>query len=145
MGLSLKLEVPSDPQLLSVVRSAVQQIAAVMGFADRDCRLITLAVDEALANIIRHAYGNRHDRPVEVHCRCRGSRLEFVLVDRGKSVKPEKLRGRELDDVRPGGLGVHLIAQIMDSVTYKPLRGRNELRLVKRLPNSRDPESGAKT
>jgi anti-sigma regulatory factor (Ser/Thr protein kinase) len=144
MGLALKLEVPSDPQLLSVVRSAVQQIAAVMGFADRDCRLITLAVDEAMANIIRHAYGNRHDRPVEVRCRCRDSRIEFVLVDRGKSVKPEKLRGRDLDDVRPGGLGIHLIAQIMDSVTYKPLRGRNELRLVKRLPGSRGSKPDAK-
>lgn len=134
MGISLKLEIPSDPQLMSVVRSAVQQLAAVVGFADRDCRLITLAVDEAMTNIIRHAYAGRHDLPILLQCERRGGKLEFLLVDRGKSVPLEKLRGRPLGEVEPGGLGVHLIAQIMDTVRYKPSRNRNHLRLTKKIP-----------
>ena len=134
MGLTLKLEVRSDPQVLSVVRSAVQQLATVLGFPDRDCRLITLAVDEAMTNIIRHAYGGRRDQPITLHCAHKGNRIEFLLVDRGKPVPPEKIRGRALEEIRPGGLGVHLIAEIMDSVRYKPRRGANQLRLAKRIP-----------
>jgi len=134
MGMSLKLEIQSDPQVLSVVRSAVQQLAAVAGFADRDCRLITLAVDEAMANIIRHAYSNRTDQPITLTCERKDNRLEFVLVDHGKAVPPDKIRGRSFEDVRPGGLGVHLIAQIMDTVRYEPLKSGNHLRLTKRIP-----------
>lgn len=139
MALSLKLEIQSDPQMLSVVRSAVQQLAAVAGFAEEDCRSITLALDEAMTNIIRHAYGGRNDQSIELHCHCRDGALEFVLLDRGQSAPPEKIRGRALEDVRPGGLGTHIIMQIMDQVSYEPLPDRNQLRLVKHLPGKRPP------
>lgn len=138
MGLSLKLAVPSDPQILCVVRSAVACFAALAGFSEQDCRSITLALDETMTNIIRHAYGNRTDQVIELQCRCNEECVEFVLVDRGQSVPPEKIRGRPLDDVRPGGLGTHIIAQIMDQVCYEPVPGGNQWTLVKRLPG-RDP------
>ncbi len=140
-GLLLKFEVPSDPQLLSVVRSAVEKLAAVVGLPEDQCRSVTLAVDEALANIIRHAYRDQRNRPIEVSCWClgpnasrrRAGRLEFLLVDRGRGVEPSQLRGRPLDQVRPGGLGTHFIRAIMDEVEYKHTGGRNRLRLVKYL------------
>lgn len=134
MGLSLKLAVPSDPQILCVVRSAVERFAALAGFPEEDCRSITLALDETMTNIIRHAYGNRHDQAIELECRSTEECAEFVLVDRGQSVPPEKIRGRPLEEVRPGGLGTHIIAQIMDQVSYEPLPGGNRWKLVKRLP-----------
>jgi len=137
MEVSFKLQVPSDPEMLSVVRSAVGQFAAVAGFPEDDCRMITLALDEAMTNIIRHAYDNRHDQAIEVHGWRSGDGLEFRLVDHGRSVKPADLRGRPLDEVRPGGLGTHLIAQIMDQVSYQPLEDRNELCLLKYLPGTR--------
>lgn len=141
MPLSLKLEVRSDPQVLSVVRGAVKQFAAVAGFPERDCRRITLAVDEAMTNIIRHAYCGRRDRSIELHCEWKARELRVLLVDRGRPVPPQQIRGRPLGEVRPGGLGVYLITQIMDSVRYIPRAGRNELCLVKRLATRR---AGAK-
>jgi len=137
MGVSFKLQVPSDPEMLSVVRSVVGQFAAVAGFSEEDCRMITLALDEALTNIIRHAYQNRHDQAIEVHGWRSEDGLEFRLVDHGRSVKPTELRGRPLEQVRPGGLGTHLIAQIMDQVSYQPFGDRNELCLLKYLPGMR--------
>jgi len=130
---SFKLELVSDPELLCVVRGAVQQLAAIVGFTEEDCRAITLAVDEVLTNVIRHSYGNRHDQPIEILCRRLplDSGIEFLVVDRGRSADPDKLKGRNLDDVRPGGLGMHLIAQIMDTVHYEPLPDRNQFRLIK--------------
>ena len=129
----------SDPQLMCVVRSAVEQFAAIAGFADAECRAIVLAVDEALTNVIRHAYGNRHDQGIEVSFRRVGggeknrAGVEIEIVDHGKSADPEALRGRSLEDVRPGGLVTHLIAQTMDEVCYEPRRNRNRLLLVKYL------------
>jgi anti-sigma regulatory factor (Ser/Thr protein kinase) len=148
MAFSLKLELPSHPQVLSVVRSAVQQFACVVGFDDDDSRSIILAVDEALANIIRHAYCDRYDQTIELTCRRLGpdlgpdpskpqdqvrDGLEFIFIDHGQATDPEKLKGRDLDDVRPGGLGLHLIHNIMDEVSYEPGRHQNQLRLVKFL------------
>lgn len=137
----MKLELASDPQLMCVVRSAVEQFAAVAGFSEADCRAIVLAVDEALTNVIRHAYGNRHDQSIVVAFQRLGggpeasekdrAGLAIEIVDRGKSADPGALRGRALEDVRPGGLGTHLIAQTMDEVCYEPQADHNRLRLVK--------------
>ena len=54
------------------------------------------------------------------------------MVDHGQGVRPEQLSGRALEDVKPGGLGTHMIREIMDEMDYAPLEGRNELRLWKK-------------
>jgi len=148
MAFSLKLEMPSHPQVLSVVRSAVQQFAIVVGFNEEECRSIILAVDEALANIIRHAYDNRYDQTIELTCRRMGpdlgtdpgtpvekvcDGLEFVITDHGRPASPEQMKGRDLDDIRPGGLGIHLMCQTMDQVSYEPRPECNQLRMTKLL------------
>jgi anti-sigma regulatory factor (Ser/Thr protein kinase) len=120
-----------------------------LGFPAAECRGVTRAVDEALANIIRHAYGSRPGKPIEVRCRLtRGdaekprASLEIVLVDRGTPADRKKLRGRALDDIRPGGLGIHLIQTGVDLMRYTTKSGENRLRLLKYLP---DVASKAKT
>jgi anti-sigma regulatory factor (Ser/Thr protein kinase) len=136
VNFALKLEVPSDPELLSVVRSAVKQLAQVTGFTDEECRSITVAVDEAMTNIIRHAYENRHDQSIQLVCQRDDHGLEFILTDSGRPVDPEKLHGRPLHEVRPGGLGMHIIRQVMDQVQYERLPGGNRLRLIKYLKDT---------
>ena len=54
-----------------------------------------------------------------------------LLCDRGPAIEREKLCGRALDDLKPGGLGLHFIQQSMDIVEYKRANGTNRLRLVK--------------
>jgi len=141
MSFTVKLELPSDPQLLGVVRSTVEQLARVAGFAEKESRSITLAVDEAITNIIRHAYEGRNDQGIELVCRGYPDRLEFLLSDHGRSVDPAELRGRALGEVRPGGLGTHIIAKVMDQVRYEPLPNRNQLLLVKYLRQEAAQES----
>jgi anti-sigma regulatory factor (Ser/Thr protein kinase) len=137
--LLLKLELRSDPSLLSVVRGAMERLTEVFGFSPPECRSVTRAVDEALTNIIRHCYGGKLDQPIEVACSrvqgrvasLRRAGLEILLSDRGPAVDPAKLRGRRLDEIKPGGLGLHFIRQSMDTVEFKRMRGMNQLRLVK--------------
>jgi anti-sigma regulatory factor (Ser/Thr protein kinase) len=59
--------------------------------------------------------------------------LEIVLQDSGEAADPKKLRGRPLDEVRPGGLGLHFMRQSMDEVEFSRKKGKNLLRMVKYL------------
>jgi anti-sigma regulatory factor (Ser/Thr protein kinase) len=131
----------SNPKWLSVVRGAVEQLSKTLGFPEMQCRSITRAVDEALTNIVRHSYGNRPDQPVAMYFR-RTQRqlegevqqgLEILLCDRGPQIDASKLHGRSLDEIRPGGLGLHLIREAMDTVEYTRRGAMNRLRLVKYL------------
>jgi len=131
----------SNPRLLSTVRGAVEPLAEMLGCPAAQRRSITRAVDEALTNIVRHSYGNRPDRPITLYFR-RASRqrgesveqgLEILLCDRGSAVDPDKLRGRPLEELRPGGLGLHFIHQAMDTVEFTRKGPTNRLRLVKYL------------
>ena len=76
--LHLKLVIPSDPRYLPVVRGAIAPLAAAIGWDESDCRAITLALDEALANIIRHAYHNCLEGSIELECRESADGLESL-------------------------------------------------------------------
>ena len=134
--LKFQMRMASDPRLLAVVRSTVAEFAAAWGFKDEQCRSIALAVDEALSNVIRHAYKNRCDQEIELHCQAQAGCLEFTFVDHGESADPAKFCGQPLDEVALGGRGTHLIRQIMDEVCYERLPGRNRLCLKKFLPGA---------
>jgi anti-sigma regulatory factor (Ser/Thr protein kinase) len=149
-GLLLDLVLVSDPQLLCVVRAAVERLTEVAGFSPPECRSITRAVDEALANVIRHAYGSRPDKRIDISCKrisgmVKGMHregLEIQLLDKGVPFDPKKLTARSLDEVKPGGLGLHFIRDSMDIMEHRQIRGVNRLRLVKYLSgNEPDQES----
>jgi anti-sigma regulatory factor (Ser/Thr protein kinase) len=117
--LQMKFAMPSDARYLPVVRGAIGPLAAVIGWDETECGAIALAVDEALANIIRHAYHNRADGLIELECRESAEGLEITLLDNGDAPDRSKIGARELGCDQPGGLGTHIIKQVMDSVSYE--------------------------
>ncbi len=135
----LKLELRSHPTLLCVVRGALEPLMEMLGFSGEHNRAIIRAVDEAVANIMKHSYEGRPDQPIEVYCN-RVQReatgepeqgVEILLFDCGPAVDTTKLEARPLDEIRPGGLGLHIIRGSMDTVEYKRAGRLNRLRLVK--------------
>ena len=137
----LKLELHSNPEALCLVRATVERAAEVLHFQDVETRAIVRSVDEALANVMRHAYGGRPGLPIEMSCRrlepgaqrsAQGG-IEILLVDKGAPVKPSTFKGRPLDQIRPGGLGLHFIRESMDEVEFSRKKGKNLLRMVKYL------------
>jgi anti-sigma regulatory factor (Ser/Thr protein kinase) len=136
MDFHLKLVVPSDPRFLSIARTAVSEVSAICGLSEESCQGVTLAVDEALANVIRHAYKNRNDREIELDCQVSADQLVFRLLDQGEPPDPARICGQPLNDVSLSGRGTHLIRTIMDEMSYKQTQGTNELRLVKILPGA---------
>jgi len=121
----IELRLISDPIYLSGARELISSVARRLGFDDLQCSKIALAVDEALCNIIRHGYDRAQDRPIWIRLwpdsvdeagKPKGIRLQ--IEDEAKQVEPNELIGRDLEDVRPGGLGVHIIREVMDEVVY---------------------------
>ncbi len=135
--LLLRLQLLSNPQVLCGVRGAVSPIASSVGFGEEDCRAITLAVDEAIANIIRHAYGGKLGQAIEVQLNLlngeNGAKpgLEIILLDRGAEPKPDALKGLPAGELRSGGLGLHFMRQSMDTVVHKRVGSTNRLYMVK--------------
>lgn len=123
----------------------VGQMAELCGFPDEEAQFIILAVDEACSNVIRHAYDGRTDGEVMLSCSSKDNRIEFLLVDKGRSWQADEHRPRSLDEVRPGGLGIHLIRSVMDEVRYGTSERGNELFLAKSLRPRRRVQTGAVT
>jgi anti-sigma regulatory factor (Ser/Thr protein kinase) len=117
--LQMKFAMPSDPRYLPVVRGAIGPLAAAIGWDESECGAITLAVDEALANIIRHAYHSRADGLIELECRESADGLEIMMLDKGDAPDRSKICARELGCDQPGGLGTHIIKKVMDRVSYE--------------------------
>ena len=139
----LKLTLPSDPRFLCVVRAAVGELESIYGLSEDEAIGVTLAIDEALANVIRHAYKNRYDREIEFECSADEEQMEFTLLDQGEPPDPAKICGKPLDDCALSGRGTHLIKAVMDQVSYQKVSGGNQLKLVKRLHGAKagNPES----
>lgn len=142
----LKLELRSHPTLLCVVRGALEPLMDMLGFSPEQNRAIIRAVDEAVSNIMRHSYHGRPNLPIEVYCnrlqrRTNGETeqgIEILLFDCGPAVDTTKIPARSLDEIRPGGFGLHIIRGSMDSVQYKRAGRLNRLRLVKYTRSSQD-------
>jgi len=134
MAQAIEIKIPSEPKFLKIVRASINYISEAMGFSPEDSNNITLAVDEACSNIIKHTYCGATDQLIQVLIYLHHDRLEVILKDFGKKVNVKQIKSRELDDVRPGGLGVHLIKSVMDIVNYENCSELgNELQLVKYL------------
>jgi anti-sigma regulatory factor (Ser/Thr protein kinase) len=131
--LKITFSVPADPRYLCVVRGAIGPLAAVIGWDESECRAIALAVDEALTNVIRHAYHNRTDSLMELECRESADGLEITLLDNGDAPDRSRICAREIGCDQPGGLGTHIIKNVMDKVSYEKSPRGNRFVASKRL------------
>jgi anti-sigma regulatory factor (Ser/Thr protein kinase) len=134
----VELQVCANPDCLGTARQAVRHFARTIGLDDKETESITLAVVEALTNVIRHGYGGPCDEPIfmkldKINFGDEAKpALEIVIRDFGKDVDPECIKGRDLGDVRPGGVGVHIIRSVMDEIEYKKADGGGmQLRMLK--------------
>lgn len=112
----------------------MSDFAKDMKFSAQDVDAITLAVDEAFTNIIRHATSSSKDSVrLEVHSDQR--KMTISLFDNGKSFTPEPAVLPDLHvmikEKKKGGMGVYLIHQLMDKVEYFRKGPVNEVRMVK--------------
>ncbi len=118
----VRLEIASQPELLAGARALIAAMAQCCRFSEIQCGQISLAVDEALCNIIKHGYNCREDERIWISIsiiETKPKSIKIVIEDTAEQIEVTEIRSRDLDDVRPGGLGVHIIKEIMDVVEYE--------------------------
>jgi len=127
------LEIASAPSNCKRCREFIEAWALTAGFSDLERGLIVLAADEAVTNIIRHTYSSAPDKPIHLSAKITGGHLHLWMRDYGPPVDAAKLKGRELEDVKPGGLGLNLLKNTFTTVEHSPLPDGNEWHLAKPL------------
>ena len=132
------LQVPSSTENLALIREFVSSAAKQAGFNDKEIGRLELAVDEACANVIEHAYGHDANKEVIVRAKLDENELSIDIEDTGKGFDPTTINQEELEQLiskrRTGGLGMRLMKTLMDEVRYEIEPGKkNALHMSKRL------------
>lgn len=132
------ISVSNSTENLSRVRDFVTQTMRDSKILKEDENRIILAVDEAVSNIIEHAFENTLEGTIKVEVEVSQARCRVTIHDSGKKFDPLSVTPPDLEDhIRAGrrrGLGVFLMRQIMDEVKYHYKAGEeNVLTLVKNL------------
>lgn len=112
----LEMRFPAKPERLTMVRSVVKKASEAAGFNEKLGEKLVIAVNEACMNVIQHAYGGGGTGDILLEISSDDSHIMFRLVDFADPIDLDKVKSRELDDIRPGGLGVHFINEIMDEL-----------------------------
>ncbi len=133
------INILSDIKNLSQVRTLVSRFLLEGGINEPQIiEGIKLAIDEALTNIIKHAYQFRKGKKIDIRLQFNGDRLTVILRDRGLSFLweevPEPDLNRYVREEREDGWGIFLIKNLMDEISYCPLKGtHNEMVMIKYL------------
>ena len=132
------LQVPSSTENLALIREFVGNIAQQSGMDEKDSGKLELAVDEACANVIEHAYGHDITKEVIIRASLDDKTLRIDVEDTGRGFDPNTVDQEKLDEMihrrRTGGLGMRLMKTLMDEVHYEIEPGKkNELHMVKHL------------
>jgi Anti-sigma regulatory factor (Ser/Thr protein kinase) len=125
----------ASPDQLCEVRAQVRRAAELKGCDAVLTDNLVLAVNEACMNVIQHAYRDDPEGEILLEILNNGNGLLFRLEDHAEPVDLASVKPRELDQLRPGGLGVHFIREIMDEWKMGHLEGGagNYLEMIKRI------------
>ncbi len=140
----LVYQFPACAEQMGCLRQKLREALAPCGQSDTVVNNVVLAVGEACTNIIQHAYGSSDKGDIVVEVEWQNGKpgsnearsLVFRLTDFARhKTCAEEMRSRPLDEIRPGGLGCHIINEVMDEVVLRNSEsGRgNVLELHKRL------------
>jgi serine/threonine-protein kinase RsbW len=132
------LQVPSSTENLALIREFVSSTAQQAGLSAKEAAGLELAVDEACANVIEHAYGHDVSKEVVVRVTLDGETLSIDIEDTGRGFDPGSVDQEELEQLinkrKTGGLGMRLMTKLMDEVRYEIEPGKkNALHMTKRL------------
>ena len=98
---------------------------------------LNLVLEEAVSNVILYAYPKEEHDIITLSAKKDDNMLIFVLTDSGKEFDPTQIPDADVslsaEEREIGGLGIFLIRQIMNTVEYQRIEGRNVLTLGKEL------------
>ena len=132
-----KLVIPSQTRYLNLVTGLAKRAAVVAGLDDATAAKVSIAVDEAVTNVILHAYHGETEHSVELELRFTDEALEINIHHTGDGIREDKVLLPDPKEYvkhpRKGGLGLLLMSRFMDEVHFGQDQGGSVVRMVKRL------------
>lgn len=133
-----RLKIAGEIEQVASVCNWVVQVAEDVGLPVKDVNHLELAVDEAVTNIIEHAYGNGSaDKPIEIIIYKDPKRFKVTIVDEGPPFDPLTLDEPDptasIEDRNIGGWGLFFIKKVMDTVDYRYAANKNHLIMEKHI------------
>ena len=121
MNLSESKDFQVNSSSLKEVRTFSRDVFEKINLPQDQKDELVLAIAEAAQNIVKHAYKGVEETTdtMQIKISLKDSQLEIGFFDKGKTVVPENVQHRKLDDIKPGGLGTFFIKQIMDAAVFK--------------------------
>ncbi|VAW99007.1 hypothetical protein MNBD_GAMMA23-2352, partial [hydrothermal vent metagenome] len=120
-----QLEFEANAINLQVIRNNLRQIFSQQGVPKTTADEMVIALNEACMNIIQHAYfgasSGAGDGKILITVEKNNEKWRFELIDFAPAVDINTIKAKDLAEVRPGGLGLNFIQQIMDSVVFENL------------------------
>ena len=120
---------------LEKVAQFVEEIGEELGLNMELQMNLNLVMEEMVSNVIFYAYPEGEDAEIELLAKSDGKELTFVLSDQGKEFDPTAKEDANPDinpaDREIGGMGIFIVKNIMNKVTYQRLEGRNLLTMTK--------------
>jgi anti-sigma regulatory factor (Ser/Thr protein kinase) len=136
----MRREFSSDLRHLAEMRALAREACRQAWGPDAEegaVAALELALGEAAANVVLHAYGREPDRPVEMVIEADDRAVSVTLYHRGRGFDPDAAAPPVLDGRQESGYGLYLIRQSVDRVDYfQDDEGRNGVRLVKYRPGT---------
>ena len=131
MAATLTLSLKNQPSEIARLVDMLEAFGAQSGLTDDATFKLTLALDEIVANVVRHAFDDHQEHRIEVKVTIDDRTVTASVEDDGRAFDPREAPVPDLNlpiEMRkPGGLGMHLVRATMDSVEYRRHDGRNIL------------------
>lgn len=128
------ISITSHPENLIQIRHAIADALSKCFIEKQECDNIILAIDEACSNIIRHGYQNDHTQNIDLTFTIKKDCLSITVLDKGVEFDINSIEQRDVSQVKPGGLGLYIIKNVMDKVEYcRTPDGCNKLAMTKNL------------
>ena len=129
---------PNDIREVPQLNAFVEEVCKTVGYDEIVTMQITVAVEEAVVNVMKYAYPTGKRGNVTIEASLNDVRLKFTIIDSGKpfdpTVQADVDTNLSANERRIGGLGIHIMRQNMDSINYERMNNLNVLTLRKKTP-----------
>ena len=134
---TFRLSIPSQTRYLNLVTGLAKRASLVAGMDDATAAKVSIAVDEAVTNVIIHAYHGEATHQVDLELRFVPGALEIRIWNTGDGLRDDEVvlpDPREyVKHPRKGGLGLLLMSRFMDEIHFREKGGRSECCMIKRV------------
>ena len=130
----------NDVKEIPLLTAFVEEVCEFNNLDEQTSMQLNLALEEAVVNVMEYAYPKGTTGDVNIRATSNGRRLKFIITDAGVSFNPTEVAAADTTlsaEERPvGGLGILLVRELMDSINYERIDGKNVLTLTKSILNS---------